>query len=559
MFSKTQALVIGNGSYLGTLRLDSPSHDASQVAKSFGNLNIDVELLIDAEFQRTIEGIDAFIERVTRPSTRVSILYYSGHGMQVDGQNYIIPIDFDQSANGASARLISVQDILNRMTSETAVRIVLLDACRSNANARQIVGGKGLSLRTAEKEFKLDGNIVSHAGLAEIKATGDTFIAFAAAPGDVAYDGEVPGDLSPFTSSFVKNLEAVDLPISNLTGRIRSDVLKMTGNRQRTWDQSSLMAPFYFNPGSLLLFAGNFMALVGLFLSLVVYSCMISVTYYPRGSLHVIGAAVLPILSLGILLFGTQSAYSRLRGNVGNIGQSATQKWALLTTSLQKGALGGYLGSLLAAPTLSVLYYNGWDNPIISLGQLMVEITYATAFAACPLGVTSILCAGVGRRLPISNFASDIRVFLGSCIGGAIAGGLTAPFLTYIFGTMFDRPQMTPDRLLPGSILGAAFIVLSIVNFDFERLSRRRVWSSVVSSGFSLVSGAAIAVLVFAPLYLLGIVEAVIAYLEARVNDPWGMMKGGFIYGLPTGLVLGSVIGSAVVVTERLSGKAVVP
>ncbi|AUX78707.1 caspase family protein [Sinorhizobium fredii] len=557
MSSKSQALVIGNGNYSGPLRLNSPGRDADEVAKSFRSLKIDVDLLIDANFEQITATIDAFLERVSRPSTLVSILYYSGHGIQIDGENYIIPVDFDQITDGNLARLISVQKILDRMTCDSAVRIVLLDACRSNATARQFIGGKDLSLHSSKKEFKIGGNTVIGTGLAEIKATSNTFIAFAAAPGDVAYEGELTGELSPFTSSFVKNLDAVDLPISNLTSRIRSDVLRSTEGRQRTWDQSSLMAPFYFNPGSLLLFAGNFMALVGLFLSLAIYSCLIAESFFPREMIYVVGATMLPLVALCILLFGVQSVYSRLRGNVSNAPRITSERWALSLRSLQKGLLGGYLGSLLAAPTLSALYYYEWDFPHISLGQLMVEITYGTAFAACPLGGTTIFCAGVGRQLRFSKFAVATRVFLGSCVGGAVAGGLTAPFLTYYFGIMENRPQMTPERLLPGSILGAAFIVLSIVNFDFERLTRRRVWASIASAFLAIALGAAMAVVVFAPLYLMGIVHAVIAYLEARVNDPWGMMKGGFIYGLPTGLVLGAVIGSAIVLTERLSGKMV--
>ncbi|WP_164902077.1 caspase family protein [Rhizobium leguminosarum] len=556
MPSKTQALVIGNGDYPGTLRLDSPPRDATEVAKRFIELSIEVEQLVDATFDQTNRGIDNFIGRALLPSTEVSILYYSGHGMQIDAKNYLIPVDFDQG-HDHYAQLVSVQDILDRMTDASAVRIVLLDACRSNADARQIVGSKGLSLRRPEKDFKLDGELVSSRGLAEIKATGDTFIAFAAAPGDVAYDGEVSGDLSPFTRSFVDNLEAVDLPISNLTGRIRSDVLKMTGNRQRTWDQSSLMVPFYFNPGSLLLFAGNFMAVVGLFMALAVYSLMISATYFPRETLYVVGAAALPMVALGILLFGLQSVYSRLRGNVANADQTSP-RWERLVTALQKGALGGFLGSLLAAPTLSVLYYNGWVGPNISLGQLMVEMTYGTIFAACPLGVASIFSAGLARKWSLPKVGSIAWVFLGSCVGGALAGAATAPFLTYYFGTMYDRPQMTPDRLLPGSIVGAAFIVLAIVNFDFERLTRRRVWTSIASALLALICGAIMALIVFGPLYLSGIVEAVIHYLELNAGHFWQMMEGGFIYGLPTGFVLGSVIGSAIVLTERLSGKAVV-
>ncbi|MBB4112768.1 hypothetical protein FHT80_002087 [Rhizobium sp. BK226] len=553
MASRTQALIIGNGAYEGDLRLDSPPKDATSIAACFDDLGIEYDLVLDATFEQAKEAVKSFLERVARPTTEVSVLYYSGHGMQLKETNYIVPVDYD-TASPETASLISVQSILDTMTDKSSIRIVFMDACRNNPDAQQVVLGKGIRYDVG-KEFKLDGNIVPLSGLAEIKTKSNTFIAFAAAPGDVAYDGSVAGGLSPFTASLVRYLDVVDLPLSNLTSRVRQEVLASTDNRQRTWDQSSLMAPFYFNPGSLLLFAGNFMALIGLVISLTVYTLYLIDCWWCFPRSHLFAAMALPAITLTILLFGVQNVYSRLRGRFEGAKTVRTFMARLLLTSAQKGLLGGALGSLVAAPVLSTLYYAGWQNPVVPLGELMLEITYGTAFAACPLGLLAVLFAGVARQKAVGTTYSQHWTFLGGSLGGLLAGALTAPFLTAFFGLMHDRPPMTPVLLLPGSIVGAAFLVLAIVNFDFERLSRRRVWASVASSVVSLVIGLAVALIVFTPLYFLGVVESVQNYLETHSEEPLPLMKGGFIYGLPVGFVLGAVIASAILLTEKWSRK----
>lgn len=129
------------------------------------------------------------------------------------------------------AQLVSVQSIVTKMTAETAVRIILLDACRSNADAQNIVGGKQLKIG---KEITIDGELVTANGLASMQAAMNAFIAFAAGPGEVAFDGGDGDRLSPFTESFLKYVDAADLPISNLTSRVRRDVLARTSNSQKS-------------------------------------------------------------------------------------------------------------------------------------------------------------------------------------------------------------------------------------------------------------------------------------------------------------------------------------
>jgi hypothetical protein len=555
MAAMSEALVIGNGAYSPNVRLECPPNDAAAVAKSLRELNFHVSLGIDLTYDAAQALINEFVSLVNAPSTTVSLLYYSGHGMQIYDQNYIVSIDFDHFEDQKITKLVHVQSIVDKMTNATAVRIVLLDACRNNADARAFVGGKGIVF---EKAIIINYQPLLASGLAEMRASSNTFIAFAAAPGDVAYEGLASEPLSPFTASLVKYLDLVDLPISNLTSRVRQDVLKHTQEKQRTWDQSSLMEPFYFNPGSTLLFTGNLMALVGLMLSMIPYSLVLSwaTATWP----WVATAAALPLISLAILLFGTQSVYSRLRGKFQADSDQHVTVRDHLKTSIQKGILGGYLGAQFAALLISALYYEDWSDASEPFGALLVEITIATALTACVLGTLSLFFARVSIRmdgLKLSEAPSWHRVVIGSTFGGVLAGILAAPLLMVHFGVMNDRPLMTPRYLLPGSILGASIIIFSIVNFDFERLNAHRVWTSAMSAFVASCAGVLVAGLVFGPLYAVGIVDAVINWLKQNAADSFVMATGGAIYGIPVGLVLGVVIGLALVLTQVWSRKPV--
>jgi len=543
----TQALVMGNGAYPSGLTLVSPKVDAEAVRDSLRDLNVEVTEVIDQPYSSALAAISSFINKVNLPTTTVSILYYSGHGLQINDTNYIVPIDFREPGEEGRSRLISVQSIVDRMTSATSTRIVLLDACRTGKEARLILGGKQFEI---DKAFFLNGVEIPPPGLAEMKAVGNTFIAFAAGPGEVALEGIAGSPLSPFTRALVKHLSSVDLPLSNLTGRIRQEVLEETGGRQRTWDQSSLVVPFYFNPGSLLLFTGNIMALLGLAISAVIYSLVLS---SPGLSPQWIAAAlVLPIVSFAILIVGAQRAYSRLRGRLG-IGKRALRRhWFV---NLRKGAIGGFLGSLVGSLFLSIPYFLSWAVPSETFGQLSLEVAYGAAVAACFVGALSLAGAHLCSTAGSVGRGQIIRTILGSALGGMLAGLIAAPVITWYFGRIAGRPEMRPLLLLPGSVIGASVVVFSIVNFDLERLSGRRIWTSVGGSLLALASGIPAALIVFGPLYLLGIVKAVTTFLEHHYNSAFGLFVGGACYGVPVGLVLGTVIGVAIVIIQVWSGK----
>ena len=157
MSSSTQALVIGNGAYPEGLTLASPSRDAEAIKETLDDLGIDVNYVVDQPYSESLVIIEEFIQGVNKEAVTASVLYYSGHGLQLNDTNYIVPIDFQDPTGNGVTRLISVQSIVDRMTNATAVRIVLLDACRTGKNAKTILGTKGIEV---DKTFTYNDALV---------------------------------------------------------------------------------------------------------------------------------------------------------------------------------------------------------------------------------------------------------------------------------------------------------------------------------------------------------------------------------------------------------------
>ena len=229
--------------------------------------------------------------------------------------------------------------------------------------------------------------------------------------------------------------------------------------------------------------------------------------------------------------------------------------------------MGGYIGALVAAFFIAVPYHWAWTiyenleggpRPE-SLGALLVEITIAAALSACVLGVLAVFFSSItisgGFRLRLVNNPTRANIIIGACIGGAIAGAVAAPVLMMYFGRL-NRPDMTPVLLLPGAIVGASIIVFSIVSFNFEQLTLKRLFSGVLASIAALTCGLVCVGIFFRLLYQAGLVTFIITWLESvtLTSDP-ALILGGMVYGAPVGLSLGFVIGLAPVITQTLSGK----
>jgi tetratricopeptide (TPR) repeat protein len=226
------ALVIGNGAYVNATALPNPPNDAAAVAKALRGIGFEV-----------IEGTNldrAGMERLVRdflhkaPTARVTLLYYAGHGMQVDGRNYLIPIDAKLAAPSDLAfETLELDRVLAGLDDEARANIVVLDACRDNPLARSFAG-KLSATRSAAVPAGLAGYATVGTG---------TLIAFATAPGQTALDGS-DGN-SPFTSAFVKHVRTPGIEVNQMLTRVRVEVASSTKNRQVPWANSSLLGEVY--------------------------------------------------------------------------------------------------------------------------------------------------------------------------------------------------------------------------------------------------------------------------------------------------------------------------
>ena len=166
----------------------------------------------------------------------VGLFYYAGHGLQVDGRNFIVPVDARLDVP-AKLRLETVQidDILDIMEQQTTTSLVFLDACRNNPFVRKL------------KRTATNRSAVALAGLAQFDSTRGSFIAFSTAPGSVAMDGA--GRNSPFATALLRHIAEPGQSINDLMIAVRRDVVSETGDAQRPWEQGSLLDRFEFVPG----------------------------------------------------------------------------------------------------------------------------------------------------------------------------------------------------------------------------------------------------------------------------------------------------------------------
>jgi Flp pilus assembly protein TadD len=226
------ALVIGNGAYVNATALANPPNDAAVVAKTLREIGFEV-----------IEGTNldrAGMERLVRdflhkaPSARLTLLYYAGHGMQVDGKNYLVPVDAKLSAPSDLAfETLELDKVLAGLDDEARANVVVLDACRDNPLARSFASKLGATRSAA-----------APAGLAGYATVGTgTLIAFATAPGQTALDGS--GINSPFTTAFIKHVRTRGIEVNQMLTRVRIEVAAGTKNRQVPWANSSLLGEVY--------------------------------------------------------------------------------------------------------------------------------------------------------------------------------------------------------------------------------------------------------------------------------------------------------------------------
>ncbi|MDO8787604.1 MAG: S41 family peptidase [Sulfuritalea sp.] len=216
------ALVIGNSAY-PSAALKNPVNDARAISAKFRALGFDVITRENVRQKDMTRAITQFGEKLARSGT-VGIFFYAGHGMQVRGKNYLIPVDA-QISSEASVRSEAVDvDSLLEQLATSALGIVILDACRNNPFERKFRGSAG--------------------GLAQMDAPKGILIAYATAPGKVASDGDGRNGL--YTQEFLRMLDEPGLKVEDVFKRVRRRVADATADQQVPWESSSLTGDFYF-------------------------------------------------------------------------------------------------------------------------------------------------------------------------------------------------------------------------------------------------------------------------------------------------------------------------
>ena len=225
------ALVIGNSAYPRKIgELKNPLNDATDMAKELKASNFDVTLLTDATYGQIRAALMKFKEKLDGgdPAKTVGLFYYAGHGLQFDDENYLVPVDAAVEYQDDIPRYcfpINRMVLANMERSSTRMNIVILDACRNNP-------------------FPAVTRSLDNAGLGEMKRARGSFIAYATAPGSVASDGNGRNGL--YTQELLRAMKKPGLTIEQVFKEVRANVLKLSNNKQNTWDSSNILGEFHF-------------------------------------------------------------------------------------------------------------------------------------------------------------------------------------------------------------------------------------------------------------------------------------------------------------------------
>jgi uncharacterized caspase-like protein len=222
---KRVALVIGNSNYQNVVALTNPANDAAAIAEMFRKAAFDVvDSRRDLKSQEMRRALRDFGDKAR--GADIAVIYFAGHGLEVDGNNYVVPVDavLERDAD-VDDEAVSLNRILLAAEPATQLRLIILDACRDNPFAKKMK--RTIASRSIGR------------GLVGVEANKpNTFIAFAAKEGSTAADGD--GRNSPFSAALLKHLTTPGLDIRKAFGYVRDDVMSATGNQQEPYTTNSL-------------------------------------------------------------------------------------------------------------------------------------------------------------------------------------------------------------------------------------------------------------------------------------------------------------------------------
>ena len=224
------ALIIGNSAYPSGMALANPSNDAKDMAATLKNMGFGVIEVVNANKEQMLAAIDK-VSKNLHGKNGVGMLFYAGHGLQLDWHNYMVPIDAKlNSASDVPRSTVDIEMVMSAFKSAgNRMNIVVLDACRDNPFA--------------------DGKTASGKGLAPLDAPTGTFLAYATAPGNVAADGVAGSKNGLYTGFLLQELQKPTARIEDVFKRVRFAVRKASNGTQIPWETTSLEDDFVFNSG----------------------------------------------------------------------------------------------------------------------------------------------------------------------------------------------------------------------------------------------------------------------------------------------------------------------
>jgi TPR repeat protein/uncharacterized caspase-like protein len=230
---KRVAFVVGNGAYEAVPQLSNPKNDAKAVSEALRRVGFEVVTAIDLDRKSLDAAMQTFIRSLSNAD--LSLFYYSGHGVEVGGENRIIPIDARLATEASlEVETISLQTIMLNMRNNSHAQLLYLDACRDNPfPVKKFVVG-------ADEIRKSVGR-----GLAKQNVDIGSLIAYATEPGNIALDGD--GANSPFTSAVLRHSFAENIDVQTALMQVTRDVWEATNEKQRPWSNATLVEPIFLN------------------------------------------------------------------------------------------------------------------------------------------------------------------------------------------------------------------------------------------------------------------------------------------------------------------------
>jgi uncharacterized caspase-like protein len=232
---KRVAFVVGNAAYKNVASLPNPAIDAKSMAKVLRNVGFDVVEGTNLTRDRMTERLLEFGKKAE--GADVALFFYAGHGIALNGTNYLLPVDADikSEMDVKLGNAVNVDVTLEQTMADAKVKLVFLDACRDNPFASKIKSNSPTRSLSVQQ------------GLAEMKSGEGTLIAFATGPGQTALDGEV-GTNSPFTRALMANIAAPGVEIQQAMTQVRAQVNEETNKNQLPWGHTNLIGSVYLNP-----------------------------------------------------------------------------------------------------------------------------------------------------------------------------------------------------------------------------------------------------------------------------------------------------------------------